>query len=154
MYCAILTNVGTTSRKTDMKLKNTTHGVLSTFAAGTLTAASITITPPLADAQETSSTPTASNGNPILAYKYKNSFEHREHFVNDQGRIQYGEGEDAVVCQPKVAEQFLPPEKIGTPGPHEMQLWNLREGYGQQYSSLLFERFIPCLLYTSDAADE
>ena len=126
-----------------MKLKNTTHGVLSTFAAGTLTAASITITPPLADAQETSSTPTASNGNPILAYKYKNSFEHREHFVNDQGRIQYGEGEDAVVCQPKVAEQFLPPEKIGTPGPHEMQLWNLREGYGQQYSSLLFERFIP-----------
>lgn len=42
-----------------------------------------------------------------------------------------------------MAEQFLPPEKIGTPGPHEMQLWNLREGYGQQYSSLLFERFIP-----------
>ena len=36
-----------------MKLKNTTHGVLSTLAAGTLTAASITITPPLADAQET-----------------------------------------------------------------------------------------------------
>lgn len=126
-----------------MKLKNTTHGVLSTLAAGTLTAASITITPPLADAQETSSTPTASNGNPILARKYKNSFEHREHFVNDQGRIQYGEGEDAVVCQPKVAEQFLPPEKIGTPGPHEMQLWDLREGYGQQYSSILFERFIP-----------
>lgn len=54
MYCAILTNVGTTSRKTDMKLKHTTHGVLSTLAAGTLTAASITLTPPLADAQETS----------------------------------------------------------------------------------------------------
>lgn len=36
-----------------MKLKNTTHGVLSTLAAGTLTAASITLTPPLADAQET-----------------------------------------------------------------------------------------------------
>ena len=126
-----------------MKLKHTTHGVLSTLAAGTLTAASITLTPPLADAQETSSAPTASNGNPILAKKYKNSFEHREHFVNDQGRIQYGEGEDALVCQPEVAEQFLPPEKIGTPGPHEMQLWNPRKKYGGDYPGLVNVSYIP-----------